>query len=52
MLSEWKSLEDNVSRLDAMNDEISCFGIMCQCHLTLMRNEQKVDWEREVCEHN
>ena len=25
---------------------------MCQCHLTLMRNEKQVDLEKEVCECN
>ena len=39
-------------RLDAMNDEVSCFGIMFQCHLTLMRNEKQVDWGKEVIECN
>ena len=35
-----------------MNDETSCFEIMNQCHLTLMRNENKVNRQRETCEYN
>ena len=27
----------------------SCFGIVSQCHLKLMRNKKNVDWEREKC---
>ena len=52
VLIELKSLEENVGRLDAINDKISCFGIMHQCHLTLMRNKKQVDWEKEVIEQN
>ena len=50
MLSEYKSLEEHVVRLEKINDEISCFGFMYQCHLKLTRNEKNEDWEREVCE--
>ena len=35
--SEHKFLEEYVVRLDEINDEVSFFGIMCQCHLKLMR---------------
>ena len=52
MLSEHKSLEEHVVRLDATDEEVSCFGIMHQCHLTLIRNEKQVDWENEVIECN
>ena len=52
MLNEHKALEECFVRLDTMNDETRCFGIMNQCQLTLMRNENKVDRERETREHN
>ena len=52
MLSECEYLEENVGRLNKINDENSCFGIVSQCHLTLMRNEKQVDWEKEVIECN
>ena len=51
-MSEHESLEENVGRLNEANDENSCFGIVCQCHLTLMRNEKQVDLKKKVCEHN
>ena len=51
VLSEHKSLEDHKVRVHAINDEIICFGIMHQCHLTLMINEKQVDWEKEVIEY-
>ena len=38
VLSECKSLEENVGRLGVTHDEISCFGTMHQCHLALTRN--------------
>ena len=52
MLSEHKYLEEHVFRLDAKNAEVSCFGIAHQCHLALMRNEKKENWEKEVSQHN
>ena len=49
---EHKYLEERVLRLDATNDEVSYVGVVHQCHLTLMRNEKKVDWDKYVSECN
>ena len=51
-LSEHKALEECVVRLDIINDEITCFEMMNQCHLAMKRNEKEVDHERQVCEQN
>ena len=52
VLSEHKAREEHVVSLGVMNDEASCFEMMSQCRLALMRNEKEVDRARETREHN